>query len=102
MCQADSHCSVAPCCHGCGCTLLTQGTPVLLLLIKESVLVGKCFLRQLVIAFISRGAGKMGQGPADPGHSMGKAAYAFRQIFIRPVNVSVLMLSALLQQVSQL
>src|SRR5690242_8910337 len=102
MCQADSNRAMAPCCYGCIASELAQVTPVLFLLVKKSVLVGECLLRQLLILSIASCACKVGQRPADAGDSVGKAAYSFRQIAIRPVSMPVPVFRAFLQQISKL
>src|SRR6185312_3963377 len=102
MCQANSNRSMAPRCYGRIVAELTQVTPVLFPLVKESVLVCECLLRQLLILSIAGCACKVGQRPADAGDSVGKAAYSFRQIAIRPVSVPVSVFRAFLQQISKL
>src|SRR6201992_1536504 len=102
MCQPDSNRAVAPRCYGCGGTEFAQVTPVLLLLVKESVLESECFLCQL---FVPRGAGcacEMSQGPADAGYAMGKAAHAFRRLVTGPASLPVPAFSTLLQEISKM
>src|SRR5881275_1170279 len=102
MCQADSNCAVAP--RGCGLGTLehAQVTPVLLLLVKEGVFEGERLLGQLLVPRAPGCACQPGQGPADAGYAMGKAAHPFRRIAMGPVSLSVPMSSALVQQVSKL
>src|SRR5579884_2149972 len=97
MCQANSHGPVAPCRDGCSIAELAQVTPVLVLLVIESVLKRKCLLRQLLISRIPGCTRKMGQSPSNAGYSMGKAAHSIRRIGIWPVCLPVLMFGPLMQ-----
>src|SRR6185503_17343893 len=102
MCKADSNSAVAPRCHSFGAFEHAKVKPVLLLLVKESIFESKCFLCQLLVLRTRSCAGEMGQGPADAGNAMCKAAHSFRRVGIGPVSLSVPMFSALVQKVSQL
>src|SRR5690242_14810311 len=106
MCQADSSGAVAPRCRGLRAFEHAQVAPVLLLLIKEGVFKGERLLRQLPVPRAPGCARQPGQGPADAGNAMGKAAHPFRREGMGPVSVavplSVSMPGALLQQVSKL
>src|SRR6478609_3340923 len=102
MCQADSNGAVAPRCCGLGTFKLAQVTPVLLLLVKEGVFEGERFLCQLLVPRAPGCPCQPGQGPADAGYAMGKAAHPFRREGMGPVSLSVPMLGALVQQVSKL
>src|SRR6266853_4117499 len=102
MCQADSNGAMAPRCCGFGAFEHAQVTPVLLLLVKEGVFEGERLLCQLLVPSAPGCACEPGQGPADAGYAMCKAAHSFRRVDMGPVSLSVPMFSALVQQVSKL
>src|SRR5258708_5023274 len=102
MCQSDSNGAVAPRCCGLGTFEHAQVTPVLFLLIKEGVFKGERLLCQLLVTRVPGCAREPGQGPADAGYAMCKAAHPFRRVDMGPVSLSVPMFSALVQQVSKL
>src|SRR5882724_2783826 len=102
MCQADSNGAVAPRCRGLGVFEHAQVTPVLLLLVKEGVFEGERLLCQLLVPRAPGCACEPGQGPADAGYTMCKAAHPLRRVDMGPVSLSVPMFSSLVQQVSKL
>src|SRR5215471_8637826 len=102
MCQADADGAVAPCCCGLRVFEHAQVTPVLLLLVKECIFKGERLLCQLLVPRAPSCACEPGQGPADAGYAMGKAAHPPRPLGSGPVSLSVPMFSALVQQVSKL
>src|SRR4051794_32140616 len=102
MCQADSNGAVAPGCYGRGASELAQVTPVLLLLIKESVFEGERLLCQFLVPCVPSCACELGQGPADARYAMCKTTHSFGRVRDGPVGLSVLMFSPLAQQVSKL
>src|SRR6476646_12184057 len=105
MCQADSSGAVAPRSRGLRAFEHAQVTPVLLLLIKEGVFKGERLLCQLPVPRAPGCACQPGQGPADAGYAMGKAAHSFRRKGMGPVSLAVPlsfpMPGALVQQVSK-
>src|ERR1044071_7633570 len=102
MCQSDSNTAVAPRCCGLGTFKHAQVTPVLLLLVKEGVFKGERLLCQLLVPRTPGCACQAGQGPADAGRAMGKAAHPLRRVATGPVGLSVPMCGALIQQISKL
>src|ERR1041385_6433650 len=106
MCQADSNSAVTP--RGCGLGTFehAQVAPVLFLLVKEGIFKGERLLCQLLVPRATGCACQPGQGPANAGNAMGKAAHPFRRVGMAPVSLSVPppvpMLSALVQQVPKL
>src|SRR5262249_19074695 len=102
MSQADSNRAMAPRCCGLGAFKHAQVKPVLLLFVKESIFEGERLLCQLFVSRVPGCACKPGQGPADAGYAMRKAAHPLRRIGTGPVSLSVPMLSTLVQQLSKL
>src|SRR6185436_7391735 len=103
MCQADSNGAVTPRWCGLGAFKCAQVTPVLLLLVKEGIFEGERLFCQLRVPRAPGCACEPGQGPADAGYAMCKAAHSFgREDIIGPVSMSVPMFSALVQQVAKL
>src|SRR3982750_803413 len=95
--QADSNGAMAPCCRGLGAFEHAQVTPVLLLLVKEGILEGERLLCQLLVPRAPGCACEPGQGPADAGYAMCKAAHPLWRLGLGPVSLSVPMFSALVQ-----
>src|SRR2546423_1627639 len=78
-----------------------QVQPALLLLVEKRIFEGKGFPGQLLVARAPTRAGQPGQGPTDSGYAVSKTAHAFRGLAISPVNLSIPVLSAFGQKVSE-
>src|SRR5690349_1017950 len=102
MCEADSNRAVTPRCRGPETVEHAQIKPVLFLLVKEGIFEGKRLLCELLVPCACSCACEPGQGPADAGYAMCKAAHSFRREGMGPVSMSVPMFSALVQQVAEL
>src|ERR1043165_1842857 len=100
--EADSNGTVTP--RRCGfCAFeLAQVKPILLLFIEEGIFESKRLLCELLVPCTRSSACESSQGPAHAGYAMSKAAHSFRRDGIDPVSLSVSMLSALDQKISEL
>jgi hypothetical protein len=87
MCQADSDRAMAPRRYGRRVSQLAQVTPVLLLLIKESVFEGERLLCQFLVPRVPSCACEMGQGPADADYAMCKATNSFPRVATGPASL---------------
>src|SRR6185369_10008880 len=102
MCEADSDGAVAPCGYSLGAFEPAQVTPVLLLLVIESIFECKCLSCKLLVLHARSCACEMSQGPADASYAVCKAAHPFRRVALGPVSLSIPMFSVFVQQISNL